>query len=71
MSLPDQVDRSPQAQLNRCIEVGMDCLDLVLSHNDMGPKNVIVDLARESIGITEERVKSRDPQCQDNSSTIT
>lgn len=51
---PGQVDRSPQAQDVYCRELGMDCSDLVLSHNDMGPYNVIVNLVRtdnDSVGI--------------------
>ncbi|KAK2053898.1 hypothetical protein LY76DRAFT_597445 [Colletotrichum caudatum] len=57
LSRPGQADKGPRAQLDSCTELGMDCSDLVLSHNDMGPQNVIVDLARtrtdkeSSIGI--------------------
>lgn len=54
MSPPGRVDQSPQAQLICCSEVGMDYSDLVLSHNDMGPYNVIVNLARldnDSVGV--------------------
>lgn len=54
MSLPGQVDQSPQAQLDACREIRMNCSDLVLSHNDLGPYNVIVNLDRmgdDAVGI--------------------
>ncbi|KAJ0159875.1 hypothetical protein CTA2_8968 [Colletotrichum tanaceti] len=54
MSPPGKDDRSPEAQLAYCSEIGMVCSDLVLAHNDMGPYNVIVNLARmdnDSVGI--------------------
>lgn len=54
MSRPGQADQSPQAQLDCCSEIRMDCSDLVLSHNDMGPYNIIVNLAqmnKDTIGV--------------------
>ncbi|TAQ89767.1 hypothetical protein B7494_g1915 [Chlorociboria aeruginascens] len=44
-------DCSPQNLLTNCKDLGMDCSIFVLYHCDLGPGNIIVNLADRSIGI--------------------
>jgi len=44
-------DCSPQNLLTNCNDLGMDCSIFVLYHCDLGPGNIIVNLADGSIGI--------------------
>ncbi|CAJ2503529.1 Uu.00g109230.m01.CDS01 [Anthostomella pinea] len=39
----DQRDYRPEALEKHCEELGMDCSTFVLSHNDLGPTNILVD----------------------------
>ncbi|KAI4869462.1 kinase-like domain-containing protein [Hypoxylon rubiginosum] len=42
-SLREKRDDSPEALQKHCEELGMDCSTYVLSHNDLGPTNVLLD----------------------------
>lgn len=44
-------DCSPQNLLNNCKDLGMDCSIFVFYHCDLGPGNIIVNTAEDSIGI--------------------
>lgn len=44
-------DHSPAGLLSSCEESGMDCSKFVFSHCDLGPVNIIVDVAEKSLGI--------------------
>uniref|UniRef100_A0A1Y1MTU9 Aminoglycoside phosphotransferase domain-containing protein n=1 Tax=Photinus pyralis TaxID=7054 RepID=A0A1Y1MTU9_PHOPY len=46
-----KVDCSPQNLRKSSLELGMDCSSLVFYHCDLGPSNVLIDLANDSIGI--------------------
>lgn len=46
-----KVDCSSQNLRKSCLELGMDCSPLVFYHYDLGPSNILVDLANDSIGI--------------------
>ncbi|KAI3326669.1 kinase-like domain-containing protein [Xylariaceae sp. AK1471] len=39
---PGQRDYSPEALQKHCEELGMDCSTYVLSHNDLGPTNILI-----------------------------
>ncbi|OAQ73792.1 protein kinase-like protein [Pochonia chlamydosporia 170] len=46
-----EVDCRPENLWKSCVELGMDCSNLVFYHCDLGPSNVLVDQANDSIGI--------------------
>ncbi|KAJ8133392.1 hypothetical protein O1611_g241 [Lasiodiplodia mahajangana] len=40
---PEQRNHDPTAVRKHCEELGMDCSTYVLSHNDLGPTNILID----------------------------